>query len=124
MNADGLQAANSIDLEPWLIVQGTPPDTSIASWRIEQDGAAAVAFFSSEERAADYAQLNCPQPHSLVQFDQHALIRLLADCFRQGSRYAALDPTASQARQLFVLRDVLTAARSMLQNSRTGFGST
>jgi hypothetical protein len=115
----------SIDLEPWLVVLGEPPNTSVAMWQLTQTGESLIALFSSRERASEYAERSCSHPNSFLKVEQTALIRVLADSYRQGVRHAALDPTQTSARQLFVLRDVLTAARRFLRETRdvSGFSA-
>lgn len=108
----------SIDLEPWLVVLGEPPDTSVAMWQLAQTSESAVALFSTRENASNYAERHCSPSSSILQLDHTALIRLLADSYQQGARHAALDPTETSTRQVFVLRDVLTAARRFLRETR------
>lgn len=112
----------SIDLEPWLVILGETPSTSVAMWQLAESGESVIAMFSSRELASEYAELNCTQSAAAIQLDHTALIRLLADSYRQGARHAALDPTETTARRLFVLRDVLTAARRFLSESRDAAG--
>ena len=49
-----------------------------------------------------------------MQFNELQTLRVLLAGYQQGLRYAALDPNSTTARQLFVLRDVLKAARQKL----------
>ncbi len=111
-------ADGAIELEPWLIVLGTAPETTLAIWRIEASGDDSIALFSDRDRAETYARSHCAAEHELILLDTPSLVRVMADCFRQGIRYATLNPTDNSARQVFVLRDVLSAARAKLEQAR------
>ncbi len=116
------------ELDPWLIVRGQATDATVALWKIAQAEEPSLAIFSDRATAEKYAQENlipaAPATASGVElwrpmrFEQAELLRLMADSFRQGIRYAALNPSKSGARQVFVLRDVLKAARSRLKADR------
>lgn len=108
-----------VELEPWIIVIGEPPATSLSMWQAAGQTAPALAVFSSDTRAGTYALLHCSRPNQVHQVTDKALIQLLADCYQQGTRYAALDPDGAECRQMFELRDVLIAAREFLKNSQT-----
>ncbi len=73
-----------------------------------------LAIFSSEQKASDYAVNSCSSPWSVVQVARTQFLSLIVDCFRQGIRYATLNPGDSTAQSVFVLRDVLVAAKQEL----------
>jgi hypothetical protein len=107
-----------VDLEPWIIVIGEPPTTSLAMWQVAGQKVASLPIFSAETRARAYALLHCPSPNHVRQMSHKDLIRLLADCYQHGIRYAALDPDGAGCRQMFDVREVLIAAREFLKNSK------
>ena len=116
--------ANPGEIEPWLVVLGESEDASLAMWRLTDEVTArlnlapgaelTLAMFSTEQRASDYADKNCSGTKRIVQVDRTRLLSLMVDCFRQGIRYATLNPGDSSAHSLFVLRDVLSAAKREL----------
>lgn len=111
--------SNAVELDPWLVVLGEPADGSLAMWRLADEKLPAeeqltVALFSTCERATDYAAKCIDAPSRIVQVDRMRFLSLMVDCFRQGIRYATLNPGDSTAQSLFVLRDVLKAARKDL----------
>ena len=112
-----------VDLDPWIVVVGEPPKTTIAVWQIAAGDELSIALFSSPARAEQYASQFCQPPCRALQFTQQQLIQLLADSYQQGTRYAALDPDGNSSRQLFVLRDVLVAARDLLKNSKNSLNN-
>ncbi len=122
------------ELEPWLILDQTDATAQFAVWRFAaatvEGGAApnaaaesatdsprqtALVMFSSRDQAQQYAQQYCTPASSVQQFSRIPLVKLLAECYRRGLRYAALDPGPTQARQLFELASVLLAAKVQLQ---------
>ncbi len=107
-----------VELEPWVIVTGKPPETSIATWQVAGGQDCSLAIFSSEANAAAYAEEYCPPSANVLQLSERKLIQLFVTCYEQGTRFAALDPDGTNARQMFVLRDVLAAARAALKNSQ------
>ncbi len=111
-------STSSIELEPWLIVLGQGADSALALWRLDDQQGDALAVFSNEVTAETYAGQNCGDVYRVVQLRELALIRTLADCFGQGIRYATLDPGPSRAQRVFVIRDVLLAARQRLSDQR------
>jgi hypothetical protein len=113
---------NAVELDPWLVVLGDTADGSLAMWRLADEKLPAdeqltVALFSTEQRANDYAEKCCDAPQQVVQVDRTRFLSLMVDCFRQGIRYATLNPGDSTAQSLFVLRDVLSAAKRELSKS-------
>lgn len=112
----------STELEPWVIVtQAGSGDASsqLAVWRIDGEHAqTALALFSERAAAERYAQQFCSAAslsYRIEQFTELQLVAVLAECYRQGMRCAALNPGPESAQQLFVLRDVLAAAKQRLQ---------
>jgi len=113
---------NAVELDPWLVVLGSASDGSLAMWRLADeklpvDEQLTIALFSTEKRANDYAEKCCEAPHRVFQVDRTRFLSLMVDCFRQGIRYATLNPGDSTAQSLFVLRDVLSAAKRELSKS-------
>ncbi len=124
----------AIELEPWLVVLGEEDDASLALWQLEgiQSGAVidaerkehaerplSVAIFSDQPKAVDYAEKCCRVPARTIQVDQTRFLSLMVDCFRQGIRYATLNPGDQTAHSVFVLRDVLRAAKDQLAKGPT-----
>lgn len=143
-SATSLNPPASSELEPWVIVthSGTGEVTSqLAVWRIDgEQSQAALALFSERPLAERYAQQFCapaaipppasppaaaasramaPAAYRIEQFTPLQLVAVLAECYRLGMRCAALNPGRESAQQLFVLRDVLAAAKQRL-SSGTG----
>lgn len=129
------------ELEPWVIVTHTGAGevaSQLAEWRIAgEKSQSALALFSDRELAERYAQQFCsssatptatptattaassavpPATYRIEQFTALQLVAVLAECYRLGIRCAALNPGRESAQQLFVLRDVLTAARERLRS--------
>lgn len=121
-----MQPDNPAELSPWAVVKNDgQAEESLALWRISLPstdrspamgtGELALAIFSSRENADEYCSSNdLLERNRLVRFDEHQTLRVLLNCYQQGIRYAALDPNSTMARQVFVLRDVLKAARQKL----------
>lgn len=114
------ESLNAAELDPWLIVLGEASKGSLAMWRLADakvppDEQLTVALFSTEQRATDYAEKCCYAPSRVIQVDRTRFLGLMVDCFRQGIRYATLNPGDSTAQSLFVLRDVLSAAKRGLR---------
>ncbi|MEZ6134412.1 MAG: hypothetical protein R3C53_05825 [Pirellulaceae bacterium] len=107
-----------MELQPWLIFSGKGPDATIATWQIAHIETPAIAMFTSESHAHEYAQAHCVETSRILQLDPTRFIRVLVEAYRAGSRYAAVDPHAESARQVFVLREVLTAAKRVLVSDR------
>lgn len=113
------QNPNAVELDPWLVVLGSAAESSLAMWRLADeklppDEQVTVAIFSTEQRANDYAEKCCDATFKVIQVDRTRFLSLMVDCFRQGIRYATLNPGDSTAQSLFVLRDVLSAAKREL----------
>ncbi len=113
---------DAVELDPWLVVLGEPATSSLAMWRLADEKVPAeeqltVALFSTELRANDYAEKCCEAPRKVVQVDRTRFLSLMVDCFRQGIRYATLNPGDSTAQSLFVLREVLGAAKREFSKS-------
>ncbi len=125
------------ELEPWLILDQTDSAAQFAVWRFAAaadggeadatgaaDGASdsprqtALVMFSSNDQAQQYARQYCTHASAVQQFKQIPLVKILAECYRRGLRYAALDPGPTQARQMFELASVLRAAKEHLQATR------
>lgn len=118
---------SAVELEPWLVVLGESVQASLAMWRLGEvqlrelgdvqssDHPLSVAIFSDETKAVDYATNCCQSPASAMQVDQTRFLSLMVDCFRQGIRYATLNPNGQTAQSVFVLRDVLKAAKEKLR---------
>lgn len=90
----------------------------VCTWRVRDTGDEALAIFSTQALATTYAETHCTQEYRIVQTDKIQLARLLADSFREQMKYAALDPQADSVRQLFVIRDLLAAARDQFSQQR------
>lgn len=106
--------SSAIDLEPWLVIVGSPPRTELALWHLEQQAQNSLAIFSSQSLAESYAQSHCAETSATIQPDRLGLVRTLADCYQRGLRYATLDPSLASCRRVFILRDVLAAIRDQL----------
>lgn len=116
------------ELRPWAIVNDDGPDGKLALWQISApqeeggtlaagSGTLALAIFSRVELATAYRDAHEPATARVVQLDQMQTLKVLLSAYQQGLRYAALDPAAAAARQVFVLREVLSAAQRKLADS-------
>ncbi|MEZ6150898.1 MAG: hypothetical protein R3C09_12300 [Pirellulaceae bacterium] len=135
------------ELSPWVIITRTAQagdSTHLAVWRMasgssqaSQSGAAASSELSDERRALAlftdrlaaerYAEQFCAgaaTSFQVKQFSSIELMAVLAECYRVGMRYAALNPSGTAARQIFVLRDVLTAVQKQLLSRAREQGKT
>jgi hypothetical protein len=110
------------ELEPWLVFFHSEVESYVALWRI--DGTAgepthleSLALFSDQESATLYASQTC-RPNTtwrVQQLPSLDLIRILISCYTRGVKYAVLNPQEGRAQQVFILRDVLKAARIRLR---------
>lgn len=105
-----------MELEPWILILGEAPETSIATWSPDDSASPAIALFSTRARADSYAEQHCPDAFSSVQLQRPELLQVLIDAYRNEMRHAVLDPSATQAGQLFRLDQVLKAAKEELRN--------
>lgn len=131
------------ELNPWVIVTPAAPSgglEQLAVWRLATPpnlldsptleplsnsqplpAQTALALFSDEPGAERYAQQFCsgtPPRYRVEQFSSLQLVAVLAECYRKGMRCAALNPSGTAAQQIFVLRDVLAAAKQRLRDTR------
>lgn len=109
---------NPDELQPWVILEGDSDSTRLALWRMEQDDAEAIALFSDEQLAKSYAEENCGPSFNVRRLERIAMVRVFADAYRSGIQYATLNPTSQNARQIFIIKDVLAAARTDLDSER------
>ncbi len=119
-----MQPDNPLELSPWAVVNEDDADGSLALWRISvpragasrevESGELALAIFSTRDKAEEYSTLSGSPSARIVHFDEMQTLQVLMAGYQQGIRYAALDPGMDAARQIFVLRDVLKAARHKL----------
>lgn len=93
---------------------GEPANARLATWRIEQADSDGLAIFSSASQAERYAESFCTAPWRVFQPERAALIRLLIDCYQAGIRQLVLDPGNDTAQHIFLLAEVLKAARESL----------
>ncbi len=120
--------SNAIELDPWLVVLGDDVNASLALWQLGDAQASApsekgecslsVAIFSDQPKALNYSQQCCQGPARTIQVSQTRFLSLMVDCFRQGIRYATLNPGNQTAHSVFVLRDVLKAAKGQLSKGK------
>lgn len=76
-------------------------------------------MFTQQELAAQYANENCEKPFETLRVSSASLIRVMIDCFRSGIEYAALNPSKLAASRVFVVRDVLNAAKQHLERNNS-----
>ena len=98
---------------------GEATNLSVALWRIAENDAAALAMFSGHEAAEAYGEANCMPPFRILQVENQSLVRIFIDCHQQGIEYAVLDPSQSSTRQVFVVAQILRAARNSLATRNT-----
>lgn len=118
-STDSADTTSGGELEPWLVVLGEAPETSIALWRLAENDSQAIAIFSTSELAQSYRAESCEEPCEVLQFDQSSFLQIMIESFKAGIEFAALDPKPKAARQIFKLKDVLQAAKRQL-GSREG----
>ena len=110
--------AKTDELEPWIVIQGQAAEqegaAEVAMWQPLQSQQPAVACFSSQELATQYAQQHCGTTARIVKLGQRQMVRLFIECYRAGTKFAVLDPSADSVRQAFEIRAVLSAAKKQL----------
>ena len=116
------------ELDPWIILLGKTPDLSLQLWQLDlsqtqalagnEEDRYAIAMFSDQETATDFASRHSHQPWKLQQVRGTELVQLLSTCFQDGLRFIALNPSATEARQVFVIRDILKSALGKLKQDR------
>ena len=104
-------SSSAVELEPWVLLLGKGEATTLAIWRISHQQQDALAMFSSCELAEQYAESHYTPPWQPQQLQQDSLVRVFVRCYQQGLHFATLNPTSDSSRQVFVLKDVLRAAR-------------
>lgn len=125
---------SSIELQPWLLLQRSESnETSAALWNIDQVGEA-IVIFSTYDKAEQYTRLlNNPTGRTvsarvaaglsqlrweIQQPTEIELGKLLVAGYQSGLRWVVLDPTASDAKLIYPLADVLKAFRTRLNSLR------
>lgn len=106
---------SALELDPWIVAIENSEGSTAALWRLEQNQASTLAVFSSQETANRYILANIASSARAWQPSRHELVQVMIDCFRQGIRFAALDPDSASARRVFDLREVLSAAKRELR---------
>lgn len=116
------------ELEPWVILLGEDADLTLQLWRVDlaktshlvgaEDTRLSIAMFTDREAANEFAMAHSQSPWKLQKMAGTALVQLLSTCYQDGIRYIALNPTASEARQVFVIRDILKSALAKLKDDR------
>jgi hypothetical protein len=113
---------NESELQPWLAILGDGSGRCPALWRVAETGQAALALFSTAEKAERYAgaavEANAAaeaRGGSAEQPTRLQLVAILIECYRQNVELAVLDPDAYTARSIFKLADLLRAARTQLE---------
>ncbi|GAB5406466.1 MAG: hypothetical protein Aurels2KO_46970 [Aureliella sp.] len=105
------------ELSPWIAVSNQDGQQQVALWQVRDSDQQAIALFSTEDKAKQYAQSVQLATHQIVQLDQIAVVRLLVDAHHSGHKFAALDPTEESVRSLFNIADVLRSARDTLKSN-------
>lgn len=127
------QTRDGTELEPWFILLGEVSNVSLQLWQVDlaktsqvvetEESRLAIATFTDRESAYEHATAHSQRPWQLRQLAGTALVQLLATCYQDGIRYIALNPTATDARQVFVIRDILKSALAKLKNDRDSTAS-
>ena len=104
------------ELQPWLVLIEGQSGTSLAMWRLTETGQPALALFTSETLADEYAG-SIVRTWSTVRPEPDILLSLMAECYQQGVALAVLDPDRATARKIYDLAEVLRAAREELKRS-------
>ena len=103
---------SAAELHPHLLYRTIGGQAEFATWRLEQ-GNEAVALFSTVEAAGKYqAELPAGSSYALFQPPRDKLLSIFQACLAANIRIAALDPSASGARTLFDLIQILAAANT------------
>ncbi len=129
-----MSVENPAELRPWAIVGGMSTGDraaadkanvgNLAVWRIAApadspaaetpSGELALALFTSHETAEEYRVSHGSPVDRVMRLDEVQTLQVILAGYQQGIRYAALDPGANSARQIFVLRDVLKSAKQQM----------
>lgn len=108
---------NEHEIEPWVIVAECDDDQSLAMWRLSENDQPSLALFSSAELAQGYARAQVAAPWKITQPSRSDLLRVMIECYRKKIELAVLDPDGTTAKRIFMLRDVLKAARDEMRSS-------
>lgn len=104
------------ELNPWIVLSHEDGAETVALWQLRDSPTAAIAFFSTEDKAARYAESAALVDFKVVRLESLAVVRLLVDAFKLGHKYAALDASGESVRNVFDVADVLRAARTRLKS--------
>ena len=123
------QAGDIPHLAVWRMASGSLPSSQSGTAASSEfsDERGALALFADQLAAQRYAEQVCADAATsfqVKQFSSIVLMAVLAECYRVGMRYAALNPSRTAARQIFVLRDVLTAVQKQLLSRAREQGKT
>ena len=98
------------ELHPQLLYRVDGDQARFATWGLT-DGHEALALFTSVEAATKYRDdLAESSTWNIFQPPRDQLIEILQACRNAGILYAALDPLGGNAKTLFDIPQVLTAA--------------
>lgn len=100
-------------LRPWLLLSDDGP----ACWQM-QDDRIAIAMFTSEVKARQYADAANIQDSQAVQPSPGDLVRTLIMCKAAALEIAVLDPTEQSARQVFDIAAILIKVREDLRTGK------
>lgn len=109
----------AFELEPWIVVANVAGDTVLQLWEVTELNEKALAIFSEEQLANDYAQATKLDDFQVLRFDQASMLKALIQCYSDGIKYLALNPSQSDVAKMFVVKDVLRAAKQQLSNEQS-----
>jgi hypothetical protein len=105
------QPASPDELHPHLLYRTAGGQAEFATWRLNE-GHEALALFSTADAATRYQSELAGAAYTLFQPPRDKLLAIFQACLAANIRLAALDPSASGARTLFDLAQILAAAKS------------
>jgi hypothetical protein len=131
-------SSNSTDLYPWLLLRHDDSgETEIAMWNVVGKGDALI-IFSTASKAEDYLRemetkekdhatslMNrglsvAIENWKVLQPDEVQMGHILIPYYRHGIRWLVLDPTATEAKLIYSLTEVLKGLQSRLIEKSRG----
>jgi hypothetical protein len=131
-------SGNSIDLNPWLLLRHDDSgETEIAMWNVVGKGDALIVFSTAskaedylrelgtkgKDRAASLMERELPRATEhweVLQPDEIKMGHILIPYYRHGIRWLVLDPTATEAKLIYSLTEVLKGLQSRLVERSRG----
>lgn len=109
---------DAVELEPWILAAQLAGESSLQLWEIAELQQNALAIFSDEQKASEYARSVGLVDYQVLQAQQPMFLKILIECHEQEIKHVALNPSGSEVSRLFVIKDLLQAAKQQLRNQK------